>query len=126
MISVMKPKLSTCWYCERPQSAAAWRNSRAVCAACDRLMAHGVICIGVITPVSKDTVVDKSYRDGNWCVLSFAEYARRIGTEPPQERHAYIEAARWQRAGLPKFGKHGASHLNTPIEDDWNDAKDVA
>jgi hypothetical protein len=109
MISIAKPKLSTCWYCEKPQSAAAWHGHRAVCARCDAFMAQGVICIGVHTPIAGETIVDKVYRDGNWCVLSCSEYTKRIGAVPV-ERHAFVDKAKWQRSGLPKFGKHGASH----------------
>lgn len=108
MIGVMKPKLSNCWYCERPKSASAWHGSRAVCARCEGFMAHGVICIGVNRAIPQSTIVDKVYRDGNWCVLSSYEYTRRFNKPVPDDRHAFIDAATWARAGLPKFGKHGA------------------
>lgn len=112
MISIARPKINTCWYCERPQSAAAWRNGRAVCPGCDRFMQQGVICIGVHSEISHDVIIDKIYRDGNWCVLSKEEYERRLRTPLPVDRFDYIDRATWLRAGLPKFGKHGASHTN--------------
>lgn len=109
MISVAKPRLNTCWYCERPRSAAAWRNGRAVCPSCDNFMTQGVICIGVAESISHDTILDKVYRDGNWCVLSAGEFTRRVGAVP-RDRYEYLDNPLWQKAGLPRFGKHGASH----------------
>jgi len=118
MIGIAKPRLNNCWYCERPASAAAWRNGRAVCPTCDRFMQQGVICIGVNTPISHDVIIDKIYRDGNWCVVSVEEYQKRFRAPVPQDRFDYIDKAQWERAGLPKFGKHGASHNdNTPQEE---------
>jgi hypothetical protein len=102
----------TCWFCEKPRSAAAWSAGRAICAQCTGFMAQGVICIGVTVPLETDTVIDKIYRDGNWCVLSRDEYTRRFGVAPPQERFAFVTPEAWSKAGLPKFGKHGASHAN--------------
>ncbi len=114
MIGIAKPRLNTCWYCEKPKCAAAWRNGRAVCASCDGFMAQGVICIGVSVPLEADTVIDKIYRDGNWCVLSRSEYERRFGTVPGY-RYAFVETGAWRKAALPRFGKHGASHADPSI-----------
>lgn len=75
-------------------------------------MRQGVICIGVQSAISHDVIIDKIYRDGNWCVVSAEEYTRRFRGAVPFDRFEYIDRATWTRAGLPKFGKHGASHTN--------------
>jgi hypothetical protein len=112
MIGISKPRLNTCWFCEKPKAAAAHRNGRAVCAQCDGFMAQGVICIGVTCPLEHDTIIDKIYRDGNWCVLSRDEYERRFRVSVPLHRFAFVETAAWFKAALPRFGKHGASHTD--------------
>lgn len=109
MGSISKPKLNTCWFCETPKSAAALSHGRAVCAKCDSFMAQGVICIGVNAPLERDVIIDKSYRNGNWCVLSRDEFVKRFGYFPA-EHFDYVPPEKWMRASLPRFGKHGASH----------------
>jgi len=122
MIGIAKPRLNTCWFCEKPQSAAAWSNGRAVCPTCDRFMAQGVICIGVTSPISHDVIIDKIYRDGNWCVVSRDEFEKRFRTSVPHDRFEYIERAQWLRAGCTKFGKHGASHNDNNQREEIGDA----
>lgn len=73
-------------------------------------MSQGVICIGVSVPLEADTIIDKIYRDGNWCVLSREEYAKRFRRDLPPLRFVFITPDAWKRAYLPRFGKHGASH----------------
>jgi hypothetical protein len=117
LIGITKQKLNTCWFCEEPNKAAAWREGRAVCAHCDALMTQGVICIGVNEPITRDIIVDKIYRDGNWCVLSRDEFVRRFNYLPA-ERYDYIPLDKWIKQGLPRFGKHGASHNNDNLSND--------
>lgn len=89
-------------------------------------MVQGVICIGVHMPIAGETVIDKVYRNGNWCVLSCDEFTRRLGVPVPDERHAFVDQTRWQRSGLPKFGKHGASHeFNDGFNDGFNEGDDA-
>lgn len=114
MICIAKPQLKTCWFCEEPNKAAASRDGRAVCAQCVGFMQQGIICIGVREPLSRDVIVDKVYRDGNWCVLSRTEFVRRFNYFPA-ERFDYITPDKWLKQGLPRFGKHGASHSNENI-----------
>lgn len=111
-MNIAKPEPKTCWFCEKPRSALAWSYGRACCPACEGFMRQGVICIGVSEAIEHDTMLDKVYRDGNWCVLSRDEFARRFGHSQNGERFDFIERARWQKAALPRFGKHGASHLS--------------
>lgn len=131
MLSIAKPEPKTCWFCEKPRSASDWNYGRACCEACASFMRQGVICIGVSEPIEHNTLMDKVYRDGNWCVLSRDEFAKRFGHSQHGERFEFIEQARWVKAGLPRFGKHGASHLsdapsaspsaNPSASEDWNE-----
>jgi len=117
VLSISKPEPKTCWYCEKPRSANAWHEGRAVCPSCQGFMQQGIICIGVSADISRDTIVDKIYRDGNWCVLSRSEFVKRFGYFPA-ERFDYIAPALWLKAGLPRFGKHGASATTVNEESD--------
>lgn len=124
-VTIAKPKLNACWFCEQPKSAAALSNGRAVCAKCAAFMAQGVICIGVTVSLEPDTVIDKIYRDGNWCVLSRDEYMRRFRVDRlPELRFAFVMADAWKLAALPRAGKHGASHMSDSPEtaptEDWS------
>ncbi|MEK9280901.1 hypothetical protein MTR72_14765 [Bradyrhizobium sp. ISRA442] len=110
MIRVAKAEAKTCWYCEKPRSATARRNDRAVCASCNGFMKQGVICIGVGVALEQDTPSDKTYRDGHWCVLSLDEYTNRFCKEPPKWRVAFVTPEAWRKTGLPKVGRHGASY----------------
>jgi hypothetical protein len=88
-------------------------------------MQQGVICIGVREPLDHDTLLDKVYRDGNWCVLALNEFVKRFGYLPA-ERFDYIEPARWMKAGLPKFGKHGASHTENTASDPTSASEEMS
>jgi hypothetical protein len=104
-----RPKKPNCWFCEAQQKATTQRSGRFACVKCDGFMQQGVICIGVTVPLEPQTMIDKVYRDGNWCVLARDEFSRRFGAVPAH-RYAFILPREWQKAGLPRFGKHGASH----------------
>ena len=123
MLSAIKSELKTCWYCEKPRSAKASADARASCEGCKQFMQQGVICIGVSLSLPQDTIIDKVYRDGNWCVLSRDEYQRRFGAVP-MLRFALVESTAWAKAALPKFGKHGASHFSP--REDISDEPDAA